>query len=272
MKLIEAIKKLTEAGIESAPYEARELFYAFGEYKRFELLSPDNDCSTEEFLEAMERRINREPLQYIIGNVDFYRESYFVTPDVLIPRSDTEILVDHAVKNLPCGALFADLCCGSGCVGISTLSNTKSTRCIAVDISPASLSVAKKNAKINQVEDRVEFIECDLMRDIPEAMRNRSFDAILSNPPYVRDDVYEELESEIFHEPKAAFVGGKDGLDFYRHLTPIYKSMLKPDGFIAYEIGYDQADALIKIAEENGMKCRIIKDLSDNDRVAELRF
>ena len=272
MKLVEAIKRLTEAGIESAPYEARELFYAFGGYKRFELLSPDSDCSTDEFLNAMEHRIRREPLQYIIGSVDFYRESYFVTPDVLIPRSDTEILVDVAVKGLPSGALFADLCCGSGCVAISTLNNTNNTRCIAVDISPAALAVAEKNAVRNGVDGRVKFVRCDLLHDLPDGMEDGRFDAILSNPPYVRDDVYEELESEIFHEPKAAFVGGEDGLDFYRRLTPIYKTKLKSDGFIAYEIGYDQADALMQIAEENGMKCRIIKDLSGNDRVAELRY
>ena len=206
-------------------------------------------------------------LQYIIGNVGFYREEYLVTPDCLIPRADTEILVDYAVKHLPVGARFADLCTGSGCVAISTLKNTKNTTAVAVDISSGALDVARKNAKQNGVSDRLTLT----LADVKQGAVCEGIFALLSNPPYVRDDVYPTLDGEIFHEPKIAFVGGRDGGDFYRRITEIYRDIIDRDGFIAYEIGYDQAELLREIAEQNRMSCEIIKDLSGNDRVSVLR-
>ena len=264
MKLKEAIDRLREAGIESADYDARELFrhYCGG------LVMLNTQCEDPKLLSAIERRACREPLQYIIGEVGFYRESYIVSPDCLIPRSDTEILVDYAVKNIPEGALFLDLCTGSGCVAISTLKNTKNTGAIAVDISSGALAVAKENASKNGVTKRIDFRLADLSKEVVDI----PVFAVLSNPPYVTDSAYEALEEEIYHEPKEAFVGGADGGDFYRRFTPIYKNYIAKDGFIAYEIGYDQADLLRQIAKECDMSCEILKDLSGNDRVAVLRM
>lgn len=263
MTLKEAIKILEDAGIDSPDYDARELFrnYCQG------AILHDSECDSLELIRAVERRAKREPLQYIIGECGFYRESYKVTPDCLIPRSDTETLVDYAVNNIPKGALFLDLCTGSGCVAISTLKNTVDTVAVAIDISEAALALARENANRNGVGQRISLRRMDLMS---ETFETPVF-AVLSNPPYVADGVYPELEGEIFHEPREAFLGGEDGLDFYRRLTPIYKDRISEKGFIAYEIGYDQADALRSLAEELDMTCEIIKDLSGKDRVAALR-
>lgn len=270
MKMItlnEATKLLSDAGIESAREEARQIFSRVGKIPAHKLIGGDAVCDEPEVREAIMRRAKREPLQYIIGEVDFYRERYKVTPDCLIPRADTEILVDFAVKNLPEGCTVLDICTGSGCVAISTVKNTKNTRAVAVDISSEALSVAKENAKINGVSDRVDFILADALKGTVQG----EFFAVLSNPPYVTDSAYEKLEREIYFEPRLAFVGGTDGADFYRNLTPKYKDLIANDGFIAYEIGYDQGKLLLEIARDNGMCAEIIRDFSGNDRVAVLR-
>ena len=263
MTLKSAIDLLREAGIDSPEYDARELFKLFCEPP----ILMNTECKAEGLMAAIERRASREPLQYIIGQVGFYREEYFVSPACLIPRSDTEILVDYAVKNIPEGESFIDLCTGSGCVAISTLKNTVGTSAIALDLSVDALKIAKKNSEHNGVSDRIEFT----LGDACEKAYGGEIFALLSNPPYLADRVYESLEGEIFHEPKMAFVGGEDGGDFYRAITPLYADRIKKNGFIAYEIGYDQADLLRHIAEENNMSCEILKDLGGNDRVAVLK-
>lgn len=263
MTLKEAIEILREAGIDSADYDARELF----KHHHNGVVMLNSECDSPELIRDVERRAKREPLQYIIGEVGFYRESYIVSPDCLIPRPDTEILVDYAVKNLPEGATFLDLCTGSGCVAISTLKNTNNTTAVAVDISGGALAVAAENALRNGVFNRIHFRLADLLNEVIDL----PVFAVLSNPPYVADGVYEELADEIYHEPREAFVGGEDGGDFYRRLTPIYKNYIADNGFIAYEIGYDQAPLLRQIADENGMHLEILKDLSGNNRVAILK-
>ena len=267
MTLKEAEKLLSDAGIEDARHEARVIFAAVGGEPIYKLLTPDYENNTREVEDAVRRRAKREPLAYIIGWVDFYNESYKVTPDVLIPRPDTEVLVDFAVNNIPEGESFIDLCTGSGCVAISTLANTKETRAVAVDISAKALAVAKENAEAMKVSERIEFI----LADVTEKAHSDRVFAVLSNPPYVSEGAYKTLEPEIFKEPTIAFLGGEDGGDFYRALTPLYRDVIADEGFIAYEIGYDQADLIARIAYENRMRCSILRDLSGNTRVAVLR-
>ncbi len=269
MKLSEAISALSRAGIASARAEARRLFSHFEGIPEYKLIADDPEAQSEALVRAVERRCQREPLQYILGKAGFYKELYKVTPDCLIPREDTEILVDYAVKNLSRGAAFFDLCTGSGCIAISTLKNTVDTTALAVDISEAALAVAKENAERLGVLERIELLRLDVLRDPPPCTKKA--DAILSNPPYVASDVYPKLEKEIFHEPKAAFVGGEDGGDFYRHITKTYKSLLSDGGFIAYEIGYDQSELIGEIARAENMSAEIINDLSGNPRVAVLK-
>ena len=267
MKLSEAIRILRDAGIENPRYDARTIFEQVGGIKKSQLILTDAESSSPELLSAIERRKGREPLQYILGEMDFYRETYEVSPACLIPRQDTEILVDFAVKNLPSGCRFIDICTGSGCVAVSILKNTKETRALAVDISSEALAVAKRNAERNSVSDRVRFICEDALSNAAEG----KFFAVISNPPYVCDSDYENLEPEIYFEPRIAFVGGVSGLDFYGRIVELYKDKLENSGFFAFEIGFNQGNALKNLAKAHNMSCEIIKDYSDNDRVAVLK-
>jgi HemK-like putative methylase len=165
MTLSEAIKRLEACGVDNPAYDARELFYRIGGVKKPIFLN--TVCTSPELESAIERRVKREPLQYIIGSVGFYNEEYKVTPDCLIPRSDTEILVDLAVKRLPDGERMLDLCTGSGCVAISVMANTVDTSAVAVDISDGALSIAKENAKLNGVSERIEFVKGDCLSVMP---------------------------------------------------------------------------------------------------------
>lgn len=267
MKLSVATELLRRGGVESPAHDARAIFRELGGYSEADCRTEDIDTEDERVIRAIERRAEREPLQYILGYAYFYREKYTVTSDCLIPRADTEILVDYGVKNIPSGERFLDLCAGSGCVGISTLKNTKGTECVFADISEAALEIAKKNAHDNGVFERAEFVLADVTKALPEG----DFFAVLANPPYVSESAYLELEKEIYREPKIAFLGGADGADIYRSLIPLAKPRLKPHGFMALEIGYDQGEILKNIAKENGFSCEILKDLSGNDRVAVLK-
>ena len=267
MTLKEAIALLTERGIDSPAYDARRIFEQIGGFPKEKLVAgnPKADEKTET---AVLKRAERVPLQYILGTVDFYRERYTVTPDCLIPRQETELLVELAVKLLPSGAKFIDLCTGSGCIAISILKNTVGTRAVATDISDAALEIAKRNAELNEVYERVEFKKSDALSEASEG----DFFAVISNPPYVLSDVYENLEPEIAFEPRGAFVGGGiDGANFYRAIVRLWHERIPKDGFILFEIGFDQAEALLKIAEEYSMNCEIKKDYSANDRMALLR-
>lgn len=267
MTLREAEELLSAAGIDSPRDEARLIFRLVGGVPQHETVSLDSECDSPLVFKAVNRRAERVPLEYITGRADFYRESYKVNESVLIPRPDTEILVDYGVKNLPRGAYFLDLCTGSGCVALSILNNTRDTTALAVDISESALAVARENARELGLSDRIEFMRAD----VTEIAHTRSAYAVFSNPPYVSDSAYEALEPEIYKEPKIAFLGGADGCDFYRTLTPLYRDIIDKDGFIAYEIGYDQGDLLREIAGTCGMHCEIIRDLGGRERVAVLR-
>ncbi len=262
----EAVALLTEAGIDNPRYDAHEIFMRIGGFNRFELLS-NPDTQNEDVISGITRRAKREPLQYIIGEVGFFRETYKVTPDCLIPRSDTEILVEYAVEHIPKGENFIDLCTGSGCIAISTLKNTENTTAVALDISDGALALAKENAERNGVASRLTLLH----RDVLTSEEDGEFYAVLSNPPYVKEEAYLALEPEIFFEPKNAFTADNSGLAFYERITSVYKSKLKSGGFIAFEIGFDEAEQIKQIAEQNGMTAQIIFDYSKNPRVAILK-
>lgn len=267
MKLFEAVKLLADAGVDNPAFDARELFRHLGKMSLGELISQEAECDLPELAFAIERRCKREPLQYIIGEVEFYRESYKVTPECLIPRQETELLVDYAVKHIPDGCSFIDLCTGSGCIAVSTLKNTKNTRAAAIDISDGALEIARYNSIKNGVSDRINFIRSDALA----APIKNNFFAVLSNPPYVTESAYKNLEPEIYFEPQIAFVGGEDGLTFYKRIIELYKKIIHPAGFFAFEIGYDQAKAVTDIAKTHKMTCEIIKDYSGNDRIAIIK-
>ncbi len=259
------------AKIESPEWDAQLLIEYFCRLDRIAILAdPQKDLTCPSLDEAVRRRCAREPLQYLLGVWEFYHQTYEVSPHCLIPRSDTEILVEEAVKRLPRGAFFADLCAGSGCIGISVLSERQDTSALAVELSPDALELAKRNAKRNGVEGRYTAIHGDVLEPSADWISGKKPMAILSNPPYIRTDVIEGLSPEVGHEPRMALDGGEDGLVFYRALLDLASKWLADGGFCLFEIGYDQGEALKELAAEHGFSCEIKKDLGGCDRVAIL--
>lgn len=260
---------LKKAGIENDAAEAAMLLYAFEGVKAFELpLLSDRDFTSEKLLLAIERRLKHEPLQYIIGEWDFYNAHYIVNENCLVPRSDTEILVEKAITLLPQNAHFADLCTGSGCVAVSILANRADTRALAVDLFDKTIELACRNAVLNRVSDRFTPLKADVLLPLPV---NEKFDAILSNPPYIRTADIDALSPEVGHEPRVALDGGEDGMIFYRAIVKNCAHLLRENGFFAFEIGADEGAEIEKISLDNGFSCEIHRDFGGNDRVAILK-
>lgn len=261
---------LAEAEIENNRAEAAMLICHFcGINKADLLLRHDEDFPSAELEEAVRKRISHYPLQYILGYWDFCRETYRVTEDTLIPRQDTEKLVELAARYLPEKARFIDLCTGSGCVAISTLAMRRDCRAVGVDLFEKTLEIAGENAETNGVGDRLGLLRADVLS--PEFMEELGgFDAILSNPPYIETEKLSLLDEELSYEPDAALDGGDDGLDFYKVIIGEYGKHLNENGFMLLEIGCDQARAVSAIAASSGFRCEVFKDYGGNDRVAYL--
>ena len=267
----EIATRLQSAGIENAETEAALLLEHFLGVSRAHLFSsPNEDYVSLGLEEAIERRMAREPLQYILGEWDFFEETYYVNENCLIPRTDTEILVEKAIAKLPAGARFADLCTGSGCIAVSTLRHREDCTALAVDLFPRTLETAQKNAERNGVTERLEFRLADVLS--PHVLDGEApFDAILSNPPYIRTEVVKTLEKELFSEPQAALDGGEDGLVFYRAILAHLGKHLKENGFILFEIGHDQKEEIEALAALYGYTSEVGCDLSGNPRIAFLQ-
>ena len=270
----EICEKFKNAGIENPPFEVSVLLEKFCGVSSSSIPSlAKKDFDNQELLRAVELRLNHYPLQYIIGEWYFFGEKYIVDENCLIPRSDTEILVEKAIELLPKNGFFADLCTGSGCIAVSTLAHRKDCSAFAFEISTGAITLAKKNASLNGVSDRLSFLNADVLREIHvcDDGDDGVFDAILSNPPYIRTAIIDTLSDEVKKEPRIALDGGEDGLLFYRTILKKHTHLLKNNGFILFEIGYDQGNDISALAVENGFSCEIIKDLSGCDRVAFLK-
>ena len=265
--------RLLQAGIENAEWDARLLAEHFCRVdSSLFLLDPDHEieCS-DALLQAIELRASRYPLQYILGEWEFYRQTYEVSPDCLIPRSDTEILVEEAIKRLPPSSRFADLCTGSGCIAISVLAERPDTEAYAVEKYERTLALATRNAVKNAVRDRFSPICADVLCLDPASLGIDRLDAVLCNPPYIPTSVLKDLAPELDAEPRVALDGGEDGLIFYETLISRADLWLKPSGFFLFEIGYDQAESLRQIGIRygfDGYQC--IRDLGGNNRVIRL--
>ncbi len=261
---------LREAGIENAETEASLLINFFCHKSRAEILAfPQAEYNDKSLFEAIDKRCERYPLQYIFGEWYFYGETYTVDENCLIPRPDTELLVEYAIKNLPKGAKFADLCTGSGCIAVSILVHRPDTNATGLDLFPETVKLALHNAKSNGVSECFDAVCADLLTEVP--FGEAEFDAIISNPPYIRTAVVSTLEEELFAEPKAALDGGEDGLKFYRRILSSYLPCLKEDGFILLEIGFDQSEDIATLSELYGLECEIRADLGGNPRMAILK-
>ncbi len=265
-----AVEKLNNAGVAAAELEAALLFEKFAGVSRVSLpfmKNEDIDCAALD--EALGRRENREPLQYILGEWEFFGLAYEVNESCLCPRPDTELTVETALRVLPKNGSFLELCTGSGCIAVSLCKTRCDLSGIATDKFEATAHIAKRNAERHGVTDRLSLITSDLF-DEPDYIGERRFDAIISNPPYIPTRDIDALSAEVLREPRAALDGGIDGLDFYRHIVKNYKKHLAESGAFIFEIGCDQGDALKNIAESEDFTAEIYKDLENNDRVAVL--
>ena len=262
---------LADANIENNRGEASMLICRFCDINKADLLlRHDENFDNSELEKAVIKRCEHYPLQYILGYWDFFHETYRVNENTLIPRQDTEKLVELAIRYAPENARILDLCTGSGCIAISTLAARKDCRAVAVDLFPETLDVARENAEINGVGDRVGFMAQDVLS--PEFMSELGqFDCILSNPPYIETHQIPLLDEELSFEPEAALDGGDDGLKFYRVIIEKYRAYLANGGIMLLEIGCDQAKEVSAIAADFKMKCEIYKDYGGNDRVAFLK-
>ena len=234
------------------------------------LLHPDREVSKKDakaFLELATRRSQGEPVQYIIGFAPFYGLEFKVTPSVLIPRFDTEVLVEEALGVIKDGDKVLDLCTGSGCIAVTVKKYKLNADVYASDISLDAIEIAKENAEANNTD--ISFIHSDLLNDVANDL-----DVIISNPPYIKTSVIEGLDDIVKnHEPYLALNGGNDGLDYYRRIVADAALHLKKGGRLMMEIGYDQGEDLRTLLKEAGyLSIEIKKDLSGNDRVAMAVF
>ena len=266
-KLYETGKdRLEKAGIQEAALDARLLLEEVCRTDRNTLLVHGDRAVTEEeetqFRIFIERRSTHEPLQQITGWQEFMGLRFSVTEDVLVPRQDTETLVEEVMRYLRDGMEILDVCTGSGCILLSLLRYSNGCRGVGCDISEKALAVAGQNAK--ELGISAQFIQSDLF----ESIEGR-FEYIGSNPPYIRKDMIPTLMEEVRdHEPLIALDGGEDGLDFYRKITREATEHLYSGGMLFFEIGYDQGEAVKLLMEEEGYKeVTVSQDLAGLDRV-----
>jgi len=234
---------LEQNGISEARLDAQTLLAHVIERDRSFIIAHAVDsllpAQVERFRSLVARRAAGEPLQYITGHQEFFKLDFVVTPDVLIPRPETELIVEAALELLKDDQLayFADVGTGSGCIAISLLSDLPLARAVATDVSPAALRVAQRNAERHSVVNRLRLIESDCFSDFDST---ESFGLIASNPPYVPAPEMQSLQREVQHEPRAALDGGSDGLSVVRRLLREAPSFLRVGGHLVFEIGFGQ--------------------------------
>lgn len=240
-----------------------------------------DEAQYREYLALIERRAAGEPLQYLTGHQEFYGLNFIVTPDVLIPRPETEYLVEQIVKLSRQEAkaqssqshLIVDTGTGSGCIAITLAINIPNSRVIGIDISTAALEVAKENAAKHGVTGRVEFLQGNLLEPLAAWDLEGRVDFIASNPPYVPGPDLERLQREIReHEPRVALYGGSDGLDFYRRLLTGSQRFLRPEGHLVCEIGFSQLSAIRDLIDSARWDLlEVTKDLQGIPRTLTIR-
>lgn len=261
-----AIKKLKENDIEECSLKAKLLLsYVLIKPKEFLIINQEKKLSEEEqekFYRLLEQMIDNVPLQYLVNKQEFYGIEFFINENVLIPQPDTEILVEEVINisNRENKKEILDMCTGSGAIAIALSKNIKNANIIATDISDKALEIAKKNDK----ENKVNFIKSDMF----ENLKNKKFDVIVSNPPYIKTDIIKTLPKEVQKEPMLALDGGKDGLNFYRIIINNADKHLNSNGYLCLEIGDDQKEEVVQLLKQKKYKeIYSKKDLSGNDRI-----
>ncbi|MDD3304008.1 MAG: peptide chain release factor N(5)-glutamine methyltransferase [Clostridia bacterium] len=282
--LKEYINHYITKNLNNIPYEMSDILRIVGFYKnttKDEIYTKLDEISIDLkdsiLLDKLFDKLYKEniPLQYILQKQSFYNEEYFVNENVLIPRQDSEILVEKAIQYINNENLITmiDMCTGSGCIGISITKHTALKITFLVDISKKTLEVAEKNISINQIADRVKTIHSDLFDKFLNKTEN-TYDIIVSNPPYIPTEEINKLDKTVQNEPFLALDGGIDGMDIYRKIFIQSKQILKDKGLLLLEIGFDELDKIIKIIEhdKNYELVESVKDLGGNDRVIVCRF
>ena len=250
--------------------EAR-LLLAFSLGLPIEKLIIKKECTVREYqkyIKIINMRASKIPYAYIVGHKEFMKLNFKVDQNVLIPREDTEVLINEVIRRVRAlhnldSIRILDMCTGSGCIAISLAKYINGSKVTAVDISEKALKIARFNANENNVE--VSFINSNLFEVLS---KDEKFDIIVSNPPYIKKAVIDELQEEVKKEPKIALDGGVSGLEFYEKIVNQASYYLNDRGILAFEIGYDQGKEVSELMKKNGYKnVIIIKDLSENDRV-----
>jgi len=225
------------------------------------------------YLNLIERRKQHEPVAYITGECEFMSLKFVVNNSVLIPRPETEILIEETIKNLNAEEnnnekKILDIGTGSGCIAISLAKYIKNSCITAVDISSSALEAAKENALINGVENKISFLKKDIFTGDLPGKQKVLYDAVVSNPPYIKHSMIKKLQPDVRdYEPLYALDGGEEGLDYLKYIINHVGSYLKPGGFLALETGYDQADKVAQLMENKFKIIGILKDLSGIKRV-----
>lgn len=268
---------LTQRTVDAPRLSAELLLSSVLGLKRIELYTQYNQPVTQERLEQLRGLVKRaglhEPVVYLVGKTEFYSMEFEVTPDCLIPRPETELLVQRAIEFLRRRSgpqQVCDLCTGCGVIAVAIAGNVPDAKVVATDLSAAALSVAARNVAKHELQDRVELLQGDLFEPVIPQLDVTPFDLIACNPPYVSTVEYEALEKNVKdYEPRLALHAGDDGLDVYRRLCEQVGQFLKPGGILLLEIGYTQGPAVRELLERANAfaEIRVEKDLQKNDRI-----
>jgi release factor glutamine methyltransferase len=273
--LRQASRALDQAGVAEARREAGSLLSHVIARDRTFLISHAEDLLGDDewrrFGDAVERRRAGEPTQYITGVPDFYGRSFRVTPDVLIPRPETELVVEAALGVMGADAVVCDVGTGSGCIAVTLLCERSEARAVAVDVSEAAMEVARLNARALSVAERIEFVRSDCFDELkPAAAR---FDLVVSNPPYVSASMLPGLQREVRdHEPKIALSPGADGLSVIRRLLADAPHFIRGHGHLIMEIGFDQGEKVQALIDKTVWTLQtIVPDLQGIPRIVVLQ-
>jgi release factor glutamine methyltransferase len=275
-----AVKKLVDSGITTARLDAELLLSHILKKNRAWIFTHMHDGFDREysklFQELIGRRAQREPLQYILGRQEFWGLDFTVTRDVLIPRPETELVVEAAIDSLKgkSGPAIIDLCTGTGCIAISLANEYKSARVFATDKSALALRIARENARMHEASERLRLLEGDLFQPLEELDLRSRVDVITANPPYIPSKDLPSLQSEVKdYEPEMALIAGPEGTEIHQRIIREAPLFLKPGGALIMEMGIGQAGRLVAMAEETGAytKPEILKDLAGIDRVIKIK-
>ncbi len=275
MTIKEAMEKaniqLKTKNIESPKLKTRLLMqYVLKQNRQYLMVHDENKLTQEQkekYFKAIEKLSKGIPLQHITHQQEFMKMNFYVNQNVLIPRPDTEILVEEVIKIAKKinAKKILDLCTGSGAIAISLAKYIENSQITATDISQEALTIAERNAKNNKVDKQIAFLLSDLFKEIPR----EKYDMIVSNPPYIKKEIVKTLTKEVQNEPLMALDGGWDGLDFYRKIIHQADDFLKFGGYLCLEIGYDQKEDVMDLLnkEEKYRNTYSKQDLCGNDRV-----